>query len=312
MWRMFRDFRIVGILGLLFFASVIQILNATVYSAEATVSRYLTALSDGRLADAASIALPDATNPRLVPLSPSARLRPQHPEIVESTTANGITTVSATVLLGDDTVPVQFTLRRGSGWSPIHTWKFAQKPIAIVDVTVNPDGLAALNGQSAGESRTVLVPQIVSVGSATNWFTAPRSRVSVTTAGSTNPTTITFTPSAKLRTEMDAAVQKYLDRCAQSVSLVPESCPFAALTFDSVAAGPTWVLNGYPNLTIVPDGTQWSVNGVGTVNLSVSLVDFATEVTTAYSQSIPYTITGTISKLDTAHPQLVIANTVEH
>ena len=311
MWRTIRDVRVLGIFGILLFASVIQILNVTVYSAEATVSRYLTAMEQGRLADAAAIAMPDTPASRLVPLSADATKRPHDAVITGSSTANGVTTVRATALLGDDTVPITFTLRPGSSWSPLRTWEFVQLPVAVVDVTSATQGLASLNGQAVSTSRRVLVPQMVSVGSATDWFTTTPLSVVVTKAGTVNSATVEFTPTKKLTSLMDEAVHSYLDDCAVSTSLVPEKCPFAAFTFDAISAGPTWAIDTYPTLSITSGDSGWSVTGSGTVNLSVSLVDFATEATTAYTETLPFTIAGTISGLDTATPKFTVTNTVE-
>jgi hypothetical protein len=78
-----------------------------------------------------------------------------------------------------------------------------------------------------------------------------------------------------------------------------------------IASGPTWTITSYPEITVEESDGDWVVSGAGKVKLVVSLVDFATEKTEDYSESMSFTVSGTIEGLDTDKPRLVLSNTVE-
>jgi hypothetical protein len=154
------------------------------------------------------------------------------------------------------------------------------------------------------------VPSIATVGAPSVWFEAEPQKLLVDSLSDEYSVAIDLTPSARLIDDMSAAVRDYLDACAAQKTLVPKKCPFAGFTSEAIAAGPVWSISTYPKLSIVAKDGQWFVSGKGTAELSVSLVDFATEKTEKYSEVIPYTIEGTITGLDGANPRLVVANTV--
>ncbi len=309
MWREFRDLRLLGVALLAVFYGLVLVLNVTVFSAQATVERYLDALHDGRTGDAIELVWPDGNEGALVALSNDPALRPTLSAITQTETLDGITTVTADVLLLGDTVSVDFVLKRGQSWSPLNSWEFAAAPTAVVTVEASPDGEGSLNGTRQSDSRRVLIPSAVVVGSASPWFDADNVPIPVSIRGVEFIVPAVFEPTSRLVDEMDAVVREYLDACATKTRLAPPECPFGALTFERVAAGPTWSITSYPEISITPDGNRWLVTGKGTALLDVSLVDYATEKTSDYEEDIPFTIRGTIEGLGTDSPTLRFANT---
>ena len=309
MWREFRDLRLLGVALLAVFYGLVLVLNVTVFSAQATVERYLDALHDGRTGDAIELVWPDGNEGALVALSNDPALRPTLSAITQTETLDGITTVTANVVLLGDTVSVDFVLKRGQSWSPLNSWEFAAAPTAVVTVEASPDGEGSLNGTRQSDSRRVLIPSAVVVGSASPWFDADNVPIPVSIRGVEFIVPAVFEPTSRLVDEMDAVVREYLDACATKTRLAPPECPFGALTFERVAAGPTWSITSYPEISITPDGNRWLVTGSGTALLDVSLVDYATEKTSDYEEDIPFTIRGTIEGLGTDSPTLRFANT---
>ena len=309
MWREFRDLRLLGVALLAVFYGLVLVLNVTVFSAQATVERYLDALHDGRTGDAIELVWPDGNEGALVALSNDPALRPTLSAITQTETLDGITTVTADVLLLGDTVSVDFVLKRGQSWSPLNSWEFAAAPTAVVTVEASPDGEGSLNGTRQSDSRRVLIPSAVVVGSASPWFDVDDVPIPVSIRGVEFIVPAVFEPTSRLVDEMDAVVREYLDACATKTRLAPPECPFGALTFERVAAGPTWSITSYPEISITPDGNRWLVTGSGTALLDVSLVDYATEKTSDYEEDIPFTIRGTIEGLGTDSPTLRFANT---
>lgn len=309
MWREFRDLRLLGVALLALFYGLVIVLNVTVFSPQATVERYLDALHDGRTADAVEIVWPAGNEGDLVALSNDSALRPTLAGITQTATVDGITTVTADVLILGDTVSVEFLLRRSQSWSPLNSWEFAAAPTAVVTVEASPAGEGSLNGTPQSESRRVLMPSVVVVESASPWFDVDAVPVPVTIRGVEFVVPADFTPTDLLKTEMDDVVRDFLDECALASTLAPTECPFAALTYDRVAAGPTWEIATYPELSISADGRNWLVSGEGTARLTVSLIDYATEATVEYDEQVPFTVKATIEGLGTATPTLRFTNT---
>lgn len=309
MWREFRDLRLLGVALLALFYGLVIVLNVTVFSPQATVERYLDALHDGRTADAVELVWPAGNEGDLVALSNDSALRPTLASITQTATVAGITTVTADVLILGDTVSVEFLLRRGQSWSPLNSWEFAAAPTAVVTVEASPAGEGSLNGTPQSESRRVLMPSVVVVESASPWFDVDAVPVPVTIRGVEFVVPADFTPTGLLKSEMDEVVRDFLDQCALATTLAPPECPFAALTYDRVAAGPAWEIATYPELSISADGRNWLVSGEGTARLTVSLIDYATEATVDYDEQVPFTVKATIEGLGTATPTLRFANT---
>jgi hypothetical protein len=309
MWREFRDLRLLGVALLAVFYGLVIVLNLTVFSPHATVERYLDALHDGRTEDAIDLVWPDGNEGDLVSLATDSALRPTLSAVTQTETVDGITTVTADVLLLGDTISVDFVLQRGQSWSPLSVWEFAATPTAVVTIDATPSGEGSLNGTPQSDSRRVLVPSVVIVDSASPWFEVKAVPVPVAIRGVEFIVPAAFTPTELLRNAMDDVVREYLNECATATTLAPTECPIAAMTYDRVAAGPAWAIETYPELSISADGRSWLVAGEGIARLTVSLVDYATEATVDYDEQVPFTVRGTIEGLGTASPTLRFANT---
>ncbi len=311
MWRKFRDVRILGVIGFLFFAVVIAILNATVYTPEAAVMRYLSALEDGRRADVESIVWGSYGSLIYdIRLPTDAADRPRDPEIVDTYQTAGLVVVTVRVVLDGRAVESQLAVERDASWLPLANWRFVDPPIATIRVESTLDSGATVNGSRANEEGFAYVPSIATVGAPSRWFDAEPQKIVLDSLSRDYSVALDLTPSPRLIDDMSAAVRDYLDACAAQKTLVPKKCPFAGFTSEAIAAGPVWSISTYPTPSIAVKDGQWFVSGKGTAELSVSLVDFATEKTVKYSEVIPYTIEGTIAGLDGANPKLVVTNTV--
>ncbi len=312
MWRMFRDARILGTIGVLFFVAVIAGLNATVYSPEATVLRYLNALEDGRQADVAALVWGDSGSLAYdvrVPTDPADRPHSIRVTKVSNTADSSIVLVAYE--LGGVTRTTTFGMRKESSWSPLADWRFAVAPIATVNLDSRPIAPFGVNGSLPGESGATYVPAIAQVASGTSWFEADSVAIAATNPAAVYFASLTFTPTAQLASEIDMKVRDYLDACAKQKTLVPKKCPFAGFAAQKIAKGPVWTMVTYPKVTISEVGGAWQVSGEGSVKLDVSLVDFATEKTEKYSEVLSFQLSGTIAGLTEGKPRLVVENTVE-
>lgn len=312
MWRIFRDARILGAIGLGLFLGVIAILNATVYSPEATVMRYLSALEDGRQADVEEIVWGDSVSLAydiVVPADPADR--PLHPSIVEKFRAADTVLITARVELGGKKMNVEFALTKEPSWSPLTSWNFSLRPVGIIDVVSTAESGASVNGAAGSKGSLVYYPSIATVAAPSPWFDTRPQKVLVDTLGRDYTVSLDLTPSTTLHKDIDVAVREYIDDCAAQKTLVPKKCPFAGFTAMAIADGPTWTIDTYPTVSIVEKNGQWHVSGDGKVRLKVSLVDFATEKTEKYSEKMSFTISATLLITDGAKPRLIFDNTVE-
>ena len=313
MWQKFRDVRTLGAIGVLAFIGLIGILNLTVFTPEAAVLRYLSAIEDGRVDDARHMvwgdSLPDGP---YVGLPADSANRPSGFHVMRTSRVGGEAIVDVSFDLAGQKTVTKFVLAQADNWLPFNDWRFTIEPVATVQSSGSaPIGLR-INGVSAGPTALTLVPVVAEVGSGTGWFDSP-----VVTVKATTPAGVYLAPlkpraTPALVSALDDSVRSYLDDCASQKTLVPAECPFAGFTAMTVTSGPTWSIDTYPTLAIALTDGEWTVSGNGKVLLDVTLVDFATEKAEPYSQVIPFTISGTITGLDTAKPRVVVLNTVEH
>ena len=313
MWEKFRDVRTLGAIGVLTFIGLVGILNITVFTPEAAVLRYLSAIEDGRVDDAAQIVWGDSLPKGVaVGLPTDSTNRPSGFHVVGSSRVDDEAIVDVSFDLAGQKTVTQFVLAQADNWLPFNDWRFAIEPVAIVQSSGSaPIGLR-INGVSASPTALTLVPVVAEVGSGTGWFDAPVVTVKVTAPAGVYLAPLKPRATPALVAALDESVRAYLDDCASQKTLVPAECPFAGFTAMTVKSGPTWTIDAYPTLTITFTDGEWTVRGSGKSLLDVTLVDFATEKSESYSQVIPFTISGTITGLDTAKPRVVVLNTVEY
>lgn len=313
MWEKFRDSRTVGAIGVLAFIGFLGILNLTVYTPEATVLRYLSALEDGRVSDAEQIVWRDHVPDGLtlgLPSDPDNR--PHNFSVTRTIQMDDTTTVDVSFSLGGQSVATTFVMTQVPNWLPIQDWRFEVEPVATVLQTDSaPIGLL-INGVVPGKKPLTLVPVVAEVGSASVWFDAPAVTVSASTPLATYRAPLAPKPTKALEKAVDTSIRGYLDACAKQKILVPTECPFAGFTAMTVADGPTWSIDTYPSPTVAEQNGEWVVSGKGNARLKVTLLDFATEKAEPYSELIPFTISGVITRLDTSKPVVKVFNTVEH
>ncbi|MFM6967768.1 MAG: hypothetical protein ACKOWN_02405 [Microbacteriaceae bacterium] len=311
MWEKFRDARTLGAIGVLVFVAFIGILNLTVYTPEATVLRYLSALGDGRVADVERIANGEIVSPpHVAPIPSDPADRPHNARIVQTHSMPGMVVVTAEVELAGVTEQVDFVLMKIDTWLPLNEWVFAGLPVARVDINSTGDSSGTINGEAVTGTGLAFVPTVSTIGAQTPWFEAPEKRVPLVDIDQYE-VDLKVKPTAALTEALDTSLHDYLDGCAAHKVLVPAKCPFTALTSMTVAAGPDWKIETYPTLSITEKDGAWLVTGNGTARLTVSLIDFATEKTNEYSEPMQFTISATIAGIRDGAPRLVVANTVE-
>ena len=182
MWQKFRDVRTLGAIGVLAFIGLIGLLNLTVFTPEAAVLRYLSAIEDGRVADATQIVWGDSLPKGVaVGLPADSANRPSGFQVLGTSRLDGEAIVDVAFDLAGQKTVTQFMLAQADNWLPFNNWRFVIEPVATVQSSGSaPIGLR-INGVSAGPKALTLVPVVAEVGSGTGWFDAPVMTVKATT-----------------------------------------------------------------------------------------------------------------------------------
>ncbi|MFM6981169.1 MAG: hypothetical protein ACKOWP_00120 [Microbacteriaceae bacterium] len=294
-------------------AATVWVLNASTYSAHATVERYLTALAEGRTSDAARLAGVDPESVAPVPTDPGLRIT--GPFVAGGVAHDGVVTVEARATLRGADVLFRADMIPAPALGGIFTqWEFAEHPTGSAHIDATPVKRVLLNGSLVDTSNpvAVLAPGIVSVASASSWFDAPE-QVVVVEAGSTPQIAVALRPSAIFRSIVDDSLADYLDDCAAQHVMFPIQCPFGASTDNTIHDGPRWVIHEYPEAQYsrtaqdLADGA-WTVRGTGIVDLEATLVDNASGTLFPVDSRQQFTIVARITGLDTDNPRVTVIN----
>lgn len=234
---------------------------------EAHVTRYLEALADDDLADAA----------RLAGLSPDAPLpigddgEPSIVRVIERVDlADGTARVVAEYGSDEDALTAQFILTRGPAHlGVIPTWQFVTPPVTSVAVGVDEHDRLLINDvlvqtPEAGASAelSVFVPSRLTARLTEAHVRAASERIRVD-GSSPAALLLEAQPTAELERVVERDVEEFLLECTDQRVLLPTGCPFGRTVTDRVIDEPQWQLVSSPSIEIVSGSTpgRWSVVG---------------------------------------------------
>ncbi len=235
--------------------------------------RYLEALADDDLADAARLAglSPDA--PR--PLGDDGE--PSIVRIIERIDlADGTARVVAEYGSEQDAVTAVFTLSRGPAYlGVIPVWQFSTPPVTTAEVGVDQHDRLRVNDSpvttsDAGDPAevSVFVPSLLTARLVEAHVRAPSEAIRV---NGSSPTSIMLeaTTTPDLQRVIAREVELFLLECTEQRVLLPTGCPFGRTVTDRVVDEPLWQLVSSPTIEIVTGSTpgRWGV--VGSAELRV-------------------------------------------
>lgn len=244
---------------------------------EAHVMRYLEALADDDLVDAARLAGLPADS--AIPLGDDGE--PSIMRIIERIDiVGGGARVIAEYGTEQDAVTAVFTLAPGPahlGIVPV--WRFDRPPIGAASVGVDQHDRLVVNGQrvqtteaGATVELAVFVPSRLTAQLVEAHVRA--STVSRRTNGSTSTTIVLEAePTEQLRRVVLREIEQFLIDCTAQQVLLPTGCPFGRTVAERVVGLPTWQVVGAPDIEIVPSATpgRWSVVGDAQVQLTAQV-----------------------------------------
>lgn len=295
------------------------------YSPTAFVERYLSLLSDGRAADA--LAIPGVSidsaqlNAAGLPLSAS--------EVLLRQAALGSLTDVRTVSQrdeGDESLievsyvasgrPGTTTFRvERSGWIGVApAWRFAQSPLAVLDLTVRGSMAFSVNGfeidkrqvsvDGADAAPSDALPMLV--------FSPGTYRVSVDTAISATPgvdvladkplanvpVDVQAEPTAQFIEVVQQRVEDFLTACTTQDVLQPTGCPFGYVVSDRIQGAPTWSIVKQPTVSVEPSGDDWEIPAAaGVARIQVDVVSLYDGSVRHVDERVPFRVTGAITVL---------------
>ncbi|MFC0680392.1 hypothetical protein ACFFGH_21375 [Lysobacter korlensis] len=303
--------RIVGTWAALFalfvvsFALVVVALNATLFSPGGLVRSYLEALARHDVPGALELAGVSPTE-RDVLLDARAlgRLTDIHQRSDEQ--------------LPDGTHRVEFDYRTDAGagrtefllepagtrFGVFGAWRFAEPPVAQVEVTVLHDPRFDVNGLevvgAANEPRTyrVLAPGAYEFGHETTYLEAAEVEVAVSASGELAEARVDVAANERFVAEVQRDLGRYLDACAEQRVLLPTGCPFGKQVANRIESEPRWTMSEYPPVTLRPaeePGTWLMPPTEAAVRLRVDIRSLFDGTVTRFDEDVPFTVSLLIS-----------------
>lgn len=322
------DLSILAIIGVLLIAALgagAAALYREFYSPSAFVLRYLSLLENGRAADAlvmpgvdldggalAAAGLPATASPALLRETALGRLRDA--TIVSERQDGGDTVVTAHYIAGSYEGTTTFRIAPDGFIGVAPAWRFAQSPLAAIDVgvlgsmsfTVNgftldkrqvsPDGAGAVPGDPV--SLLVFSPGLYSVFVDTAMSRSPGVAVLADSPAKTVPVDVQAQPTEEFVSVVQQRVEAFLTACTTQQILQPTGCPFGFVVRNRVETPPKWSIVSQPTITIVPDGAGWRIpDAAATAHIELEIRSLYDGSVQQVSEDVPFIVNGQIDVL---------------
>lgn len=318
-------FVIVGALLIGAVASTVGVLYRTLYSPSAFVSRYLDLLGAGQAADALLLpgvavgtaqlqaaGLPLDANQALLR---TAALAPLSDVTIVSEIAEGDTVaVTVAYTAGPHAGRTTFLIEQAGWIGPSPTWRFAQSPLAVIDLTVRGSMQFTVNGFTldkrqltetpdaldplAPQPLLVFSPGLYSISVDTPVSASPGVAVLSDAPQAQIPVEIQTQPTAELVAAVQDEVEGFLTTCATQQVLKPTGCPFGLDVQNRIVDPPQWSIAQQPTIALEPDGAHWRI--VPTQAFAHVRVDIRTIFDGSIrevDEDVPFTLGGTVTIL---------------
>ncbi|MET0297586.1 MAG: hypothetical protein ABW024_09305 [Microbacterium sp.] len=324
--RLGLELTVIGLAGALLAVGVwagVGALYREFYSPTAFVERYLSLLSEGRAAEALGVAgvAVDSAELEAAGLPPTASdallrrdaLAPlTDVEVVSEATSDSITRVTVDYRAGDVSGRTTFDVERDGQIGVIPTWRFAESPLAIVDLVVkgamefqvngfeidkrqvSPDGVDA--EPLAPLALLVFSPGIYSVSVETAISSTPGVAVLSDSPFSAVAVDVQAQPTDEFVAVVQERVDEFLDGCATQEVLQPTACPFGFYVQERIASLPTWSIAQRPAITVEPDGAGWVIPPTEAVaHIEVAIRSLFDGSVRPVSEDVPFLLTAQIT-----------------
>ncbi|MFB8386316.1 hypothetical protein ACFC3F_04145 [Microbacterium sp. NPDC055910] len=326
--RLAVDLTLLGLVGVLLVAAVaagVATLYREFYSPTAFVERYLSLLADGHAAEAlalpgVAVDTPDLEGAGLPPTASDALLRRDalaslsDVEVVSETEQDGVSRVAVTYRAGGVDGRTTFSIERDGTIGVAPTWRFAESPLAVMDLVVrgsmsfdvngfeidkrqvSPDGLDA--DPLAPVSLLVFSPAFYSVSVDTAISSTAGVGVLSDSPFSAVAVDVQAEPTEEFVAVVQQRVEEFLTSCATQQVLQPTACPFGFYVQERIASEPVWSIVAQPVITLVPDGAAWVIPDTEAIaHIDVDIRSLFDGSVRSVSEDVPFVLTALITVL---------------
>ena len=326
--RLSSDLTILAVVGILLAAALTaggQAVYQQFYGPSAFVGRYLELLAGGRAADALQIpgvavdsavlektGLDGAASEALLRQAALAPL--DDIEIVGEKHDGDVVTVTVDYSAGGVSGTTSFLVVQDGWMGVVPNWRFAASPLAEIDLTLRGADQFSVNGfeidrrqisvdgvdaeADAALPLLVFTPGLYSVTVDTAISSTPGVSILADSPLARTPVLVQAEPTTEFVKVVQERVTEFLNACATQEVLQPTACPFGLEVQNRIASIPKWSIAQHPTITVVPDGSQWSIpatEAIAHIDVDIrSLFDGRVE---NLSEDVPFRLDGTVAIL---------------
>lgn len=326
--RLAFDLTALALVGVLL-AGAIGAATVTVYrdlySPGAFVTRYLQMLSEGRVPEA--LALPgvpiessDLTKAGLPAEASEALLRRaalaplSDIRVVDEHEADGVEIVTVSYQAGPHAGTTTFRVER-AGWIGLApTWRFAQSPLAVIDLTLRGATAFSVNGFAVDTRQVspdrekadplkpvallVFSPGLYSISVDTPVSSSPGVAVLSDSPQAEVPVDIQTQPTDTFVEVVQDRVESFLADCTKQQVLQPTGCPFGLQVRNRILEPPVWSMVTQPKIALRPDGAGWSiVPADAAAHVVVDIKSIFDGTVRHVDEDVPFRVGGSITML---------------
>lgn len=324
--RLIVDLVLLGLVGVLLAGAVFAawgVIERQFYSPKAFVERYVDLLAEGRAADALAVAGVAVTSAELeaagLPstaseaLLRSAALAPiSDVEVVSAEQDGDVTQVTIEYRARGYDGRTTFSVERDGTIGLAPTWRFAESPLAVMNLGVSGSMVFDVNGfeidkrqvspdgadadPAAPVSLLVFSPGLYSVSVDTAISSTPGVAVLSDSPFHAIPVNVQSQPTEKFMSVVQQKVEEFLTACATQEVLQPTACPFGFFVQDRIVSLPKWSIVQQPTVAVEPDGAGWSILAAEAVaHIDVDIRSIFDGRVRAVSEDVPFIVKGTIT-----------------
>ncbi|MFL0565257.1 hypothetical protein ACH0CG_05840 [Microbacterium sp. 179-I 1D1 NHS] len=327
--RLVVDLTALGVIGILLIGAIGAtgaVLYRQLYSPTAFVLDYLHLLADGRATDAlrlpgvsassselAAAKLPADASGALLRANALSRLTDVEP-VSETTDADGTTTVTVTYRVGGHSGTTTFEVERDDDGALLPRWRFAESPLAVIELEVRGSMQFEVNGFSVDKRQVspdgdgadpldplpllAFSPGLYSITVDTAATTSPGVAVLSDTPLAEIPVSFQAQPTEKFIGVVQQEVDDFLAQCATQKVLQPTGCPFGYYVRNRIVEPPSWKIEENPVVTLEPDGAGWAITRTQAVaKIDVQIRSIFDGSIYDVEELVPFFLTGKITIL---------------
>lgn len=320
------DLSLLGLVGLLLVAALFAAWGAVerhFYSPVAFVEGYVRLLEQGRAADALAVpgvrvSSAELEAAGLPPTASDALLRSDalapidDVRVVSEEQDGDVTHVTVSYQARGYEGRTTFSVERDGSIGLAPTWRFAESPLAVMNLAVTGSMAFDVNGfeidkrqvspegadadPAAPVSLLVFSPGLYSVSVDTAISSTPGVAVLSDSPFQAIPVNVQAQPTEEFVRVVQEKVEEFLTACATQEVLQPTACPFGYFVQDRIASLPEWSIVRQPTVEVEPNGAGWSILPAEAVaHIHVDIRSLFDGKVRQMSEDVPFIVKGEIT-----------------